>query len=128
MKKNNINTALIHGGISEDETTGAVSVPIYQAATFRQTELGKTKNGYEYGRSGNPTRKALEALIADLEEGSAGFAFASGLAALTTTLLLFKSGDKFLISQNVYGGTFRILDKIFKNFGISYEFADTADV
>jgi cystathionine beta-lyase len=124
----NINTLLIHGGISEDETTGAVSIPIYQATTFRQTQLGKTKAGYEYGRAGNPTRKALEALIAELEEGSEGFAFASGLAALTTVLFLFKSGDKFLISQNVYGGTFRILDKIFKNFGVSYEITDTADL
>jgi cystathionine beta-lyase len=127
-KKNNIATDVIHAGISEDETTGAVSVPIYQAATFRQPELGKTKAGYEYGRSGNPTRKALEALIADLEEGSAGFAFASGLAALTTLLFLFKSGDKILISQNVYGGTFRILDKLFKNFGLSYEFLESSDL
>ncbi|MDR2427243.1 MAG: PLP-dependent aspartate aminotransferase family protein [Endomicrobium sp.] len=124
----NINTLLIHGGISEDETTGAVSIPIYQTTTFRQTELGKTKAGYEYGRSGNPTRKALEALIAELEEGVEGFAFASGLAALTTVIMLFKSGDKFLISQNVYGGTFRILDKIFKNFGVSYEIVDTTDL
>jgi len=78
----NIDTSLIHGGISEDESTGALSVPIYTAATYRQAELGKTKAGYEYGRSGNPTRKALESLIAELEEGTAGFAFASGLAAL----------------------------------------------
>ncbi|AKL98068.1 trans-sulfuration enzyme family protein [Endomicrobium proavitum] len=128
MSNNNINTKVIHGGIAEDETTGAVSIPIYQATTFRQVELGKTKAGYEYGRSGNPTRKALESLIADLEEGAAGFAFASGLAALTTVLFLFKSGDKILTSQNVYGGTFRILDKIFKNFGVSYEIVDTANL
>jgi cystathionine beta-lyase len=127
-KKNNIATDVIHAGISEDETTGAVSVPIYQATTFRQSELGKTKAGYEYGRSGNPTRKALEALIADLEEGTDGFAFASGLAALTTLLFLFKSGDKILISQNVYGGTFRILDKLFKNFGLAYEFLEDEDL
>jgi cystathionine beta-lyase len=124
----NINTKLIHAGISEDELTGAVSVPIYTAATFRQKELGQTKAGYEYGRSGNPTRKALEALIADLEEGTDGFAFASGLAAITTIMFLFKSGDKILISQNVYGGTFRILDKIFKNFGLSYEFIETSNL
>ncbi|MDR3113579.1 MAG: PLP-dependent aspartate aminotransferase family protein, partial [Endomicrobium sp.] len=103
-------------------------VPIYTAATFRQKELGQTKAGYEYGRSGNPTRKALESLIADLEEGTDGFAFASGLAALTTIMFLFKSGDKILISQNVYGGTFRILDKIFKNFGVAYEFSDTSNL
>ncbi|MDR2191786.1 MAG: PLP-dependent aspartate aminotransferase family protein [Endomicrobium sp.] len=126
--RRHINTNLIHAGISEDELTGALSVPIYTAATFRQKELGQTKAGYEYGRSGNPTRKALEALIADLEEGTDGFAFASGLAAITTIMFLFKSGDKILISQNVYGGTFRILDKIFKNFGISYEFSDTSNL
>ena len=86
----NFNSKLIHGGISEDATTGAVSVPIYQTSTFRQTSLGKHK-GYEYSRTGNPTRQALEELIADLEGGVAGFAFASGLAALSTVLMLFKS-------------------------------------
>ncbi|MDR0676177.1 MAG: PLP-dependent aspartate aminotransferase family protein [Elusimicrobiota bacterium] len=125
--KNNINTLVIHGGISEDKNTGALSIPIYQATTFRQLELGKNK-GYEYGRSGNPTREALEALIRDLEEGYSGFAFASGLAAITTTLLLFKSRDKILISKNVYGGTFRILDQVFSNFDIKYEIVDTTDI
>jgi cystathionine beta-lyase len=123
MKTKSINTQVLHSGISEDSTTGAVSIPIYQAATFRQSELGKHK-GYEYGRSGNPTREALEKLIADLEEGTDGFAFASGLSALTAVILLFKSGDKILISQNVYGGTFRLLNNIFKQFGILYEIAD----
>ncbi|MDR3112243.1 MAG: PLP-dependent aspartate aminotransferase family protein [Elusimicrobiota bacterium] len=126
-KQKKISTQLIHGGISEDKNTGAVSVPIYQAATFRQTELGKNK-GYEYGRAGNPTREALEALIAQLEEGESGFAFASGLAAITTVMFLFKSGDKILISQNVYGGTFRILNNIFANFNLFYEIVDASNI
>ena len=112
-----LNTALIHGGDQIDEQTGAVSVPIYQTSTFKQDGLGKNR-GFEYSRTGNPTRKVLEDLIADLEGGVAGFAFASGMAAITTVLSLFKSGDKILISRNVYGGTFRVLDKVFKNFGI----------
>jgi cystathionine beta-lyase len=130
MTKNkiNINTQVIHGGISEDKTTGAVSFPIHLATTFRQIELGKPTGGFEYGRSGNPTRQSVEKLIADLEEGEAGFAFASGLAALTTVLLLFKKGDRIIISKNVYGGTFRLLDKVFKNFGLDYEIVDTSDL
>ncbi|MDR3290042.1 MAG: PLP-dependent aspartate aminotransferase family protein [Rickettsiales bacterium] len=126
-----VNTKVIHGGIAEDKLTGAVSVPIYLATTFRQQELGVLtggEKGYEYGRSGNPTRKALEELIAELESGSRGFAFASGLAAITTTLLLFKSGDKILISLNVYGGSFRLLDRVFKPFNLQYEFVDTTDI
>lgn len=127
MKKiERIDTKLIHGGIDGDEHTGAVNVPIYQTSTYRQIELGKHK-GYEYSRTKNPTRDALEALIAELENGKFGFAFASGMAAINTILSLFKSGDKILISQNVYGGTFRILDKVFSNFGISYGIAKDID-
>lgn len=120
----NINTALIHGGISIDERTGAVNVPIYQTSTFKQDGLGKMR-GYEYSRTGNPTREALETLIAELDEGYAGFAFASGMAATNTVLSLFEKGDRILISSNVYGGTFRILDKVFNHFGISYTISDT---
>lgn len=123
----NINSRLIHGGVDGDERTGAVSVPIYQASTFRQQGLGENK-GYEYSRTGNPTREALEKLIAELEEGTAGFAFASGMAAITAVLFLFKAGDKLLISSNVYGGTFRVLDKVFKEFGLSYEMIDTSNL
>jgi len=122
-----IESALIHGGIYGDERTGAVNVPIYQTSTFEQESLGHDK-GYEYSRTGNPTREALEALIAELEKGVAGFAFASGMAATTAVLSLFKSGDKVIISQNVYGGTFRVLDKIFANFGIDYSIEDTTDL
>ncbi len=120
-------TALIHGGIYGDSQTGAVNVPIYQTSTYEQKALGEN-TGWEYSRTGNPTRAALESLIAELEKGKAGFAFGSGMAAITAVLSLFHSGDKVLISSNVYGGTFRVLDKIFKNFEISYSIEDTTDL
>ncbi len=126
-KFNKISTTLIHGGIDGDERTGAVNVPIYQTSTYRQEQLGKHK-GYEYSRTGNPTREALEKLIADLEQGFHGLAFASGMAATTAVLTLFETGDKILISKNVYGGTFRVLDKIFRQFGIRYDIVDTTDL
>ena len=123
----NIETALIHGGISIDERTGAVNIPIYQTSTYKQDGLGKMR-GYEYSRTGNPTREALEALIAELENGYAGFAFGSGMAATTAVLSLLQSGDRVLISSNVYGGTFRVLDKVFHQFGITYTIADTTNL
>ena len=127
INETKITTKLIHGGISTDELTGAVNVPIYQTSTFAQELPGKHK-GYEYSRSGNPTREALEALIAELEKGTNGFAFASGLAAISTVLSLFKSGDQIIISNDVYGGTFRLLDKVFNNFGIEYIQVDTSKI
>lgn len=122
-----IQSALIHGGIYGDQQTGAVNVPIYQTSTYEQESLGHHK-GYEYSRTGNPTRAALEALIAELEQGKAGFAFASGMAAITAVLSLFETGDKIIISSNVYGGTFRVLDKVFNHFGITYSIEDTTDI
>ena len=122
-----VSTLLIHGGIDGDAATGAVSVPIYQTSTYRQRALGEN-TGWEYSRTGNPTRAALEALVADLEGGTRGFAFGSGMAAITAVLSLFRTGDKVLISKNVYGGTFRVLDKVFKSFGLGYALADTGDV
>ena len=124
--KYSLETTLIHGGNQIDERTGAVNVPIYQTSTFRQDGLGKNR-GFEYSRTGNPTRKVLEDLIAELEGGVAGFAFASGMAAITTVLSLYKSGDRILISRNVYGGTFRVLDKVFKSFGINYTILESED-
>lgn len=121
-----IESALIHGGIYGDKTTGAVNTPIYQTSTYEQRALGENK-GWEYSRTGNPTRAALESLIAELEGGKAGFAFGSGMAAVTAVVSLFKNGDKVIISSNVYGGTFRVLDKVFRNFGIGYEIVDTSD-
>ncbi len=123
----NTETALIHGGISIDERTGAVNIPIYQTSTYKQDGLGKMR-GYEYSRTGNPTREALEALIAELEGGYAGFAFGSGMAALTAVLSLLHSGDRVLISSNVYGGTFRLLSKVFDHFDIIYTISDTTDI
>ena len=124
MSYKSIDTALIHGGIPIDERTGAVNIPIYQTSTFKQDGLGKMR-GYEYSRTGNPTREALEALIAELEGGYAGFAFASGLAAETAVLSLLNSGDRVLISSNVYGGTFRLLNNIFDHFNINYTISYT---
>ncbi len=117
-------TALIHGGIYGDPLTHAVNVPIYQTSTFEQQEL-RANPKWEYSRTGNPTRASLEALIAELEHGARGLAFASGMAAITAVLQLFKSEQKILISSNVYGGTFRVLDKIFSRFNLRYEIVDT---
>ncbi len=122
-----LDSLLIHGGIDGDEATGAVNVPVYQTSTYKQDGLGKHR-GWEYSRTGNPTRAALEKLIADLEKGEYGLAFASGLAAINTVLSLFKSGDKLIVSDNIYGGTFRILDNVFKNFNITYKIVNTADL
>ncbi|MFZ5353725.1 MAG: trans-sulfuration enzyme family protein [Bacillota bacterium] len=118
-------TLLIHGGIDGDENTGAVSVPIYQTSTYKQATIGENR-GYEYSRTGNPTRHALEKLITEMEGGYSGYAFSSGMAAITAVMMLFKSGDKILISNNMYGGTFRVLDKVFNNFKLEYEIVDTS--
>ncbi|MCB2294850.1 PLP-dependent aspartate aminotransferase family protein [Clostridium algoriphilum] len=121
------NSLLIHGGVDGDKLTGAVNVPIYQTSTYKQESLGETK-GYEYSRTGNPTRDALEKLIAELEGGARGFAFASGMAGITAVISLFKSGDRILISDNLYGGTFRVMDKIFSNFNIKYSIINTSNI
>ena len=117
-----LESLLVHGGIDGDEFTGAVNVPIYQTSTYKQAGLGDYK--YEYSRTGNPTREALEKTIATLENGVGGLAFGSGMAAITAVLSLFKSGDKIIIPSNLYGGTFRVVDKVFKNFNINYEIVD----
>lgn len=118
-----IESLLVHGAVDGDELTGAVNVPIYQTSTYKQEELGKNK-GFEYSRTGNPTRDALEKTIALLEKGIGGLAFSSGMAAITAILSLFNSGDKIIIPSNLYGGTFRVIDKVFKNFNIHYEIVD----
>jgi cystathionine beta-lyase len=122
-----IESLLIHGGIDGDEKTGSVNVPIYQTSTYKQPCFGENK-GYEYSRTGNPTREALEKLIGELEGGIGGLAFGSGMAAITAVLSLFKSGDKILIPSNLYGGTFRVVDKVFTNFNIEYEIVDISNV
>lgn len=121
-----LNTRLIHAGFDSDPGTGAVTVPIYQVSTYKQEAVGKHK-GYEYSRTGNPTRAALEALIADLEGGVRGLGFASGLAALSTILMLFDAGDHLIIGDDVYGGTFRLQDKVFRRFGLEATYVDTCN-
>lgn len=121
------NTKLIHGGISEDKTTGAVSIPIYRSSTFHQHELGAGPK-WEYARTGNPTRQALESLIADIEDGKSGFAFASGSAAIHAVFSLFSSGDHIIIGSDVYGGTFRMVNKVLKRFGLEFIAVDTQDL
>jgi len=120
-------SALIHGGNTIDPLTGAVNIPIYQTSTFQQKGIG-LETAWEYARTGNPTRAALERLIAELEEGTAGFAFASGMAAITAVLSLFRAGDRILISSNVYGGTYRVLDKVFSAFDLHYAIVNTEDL
>lgn len=117
-------TQLIHGGIDGDETTGAVSVPIYQTSTYKFIGLEENR-GFDYSRAGNPTRFAVEKLIAEMEEGTAGYAFSSGMAAITAVLMLFKSGDTILLSDNIYGGTYRVFDQIFSAFDLKYRMVDT---
>jgi cystathionine gamma-lyase / homocysteine desulfhydrase len=120
-------TKLIHGGISGDPHTGAVSVPIYQVSTYKQEGVGGHK-GFEYSRTGNPTRHALEELIKDLEGGVRGFAFGSGMAAITAVMMLFNSGDHVILTDDVYGGTFRVMTKVLNRLGIESTFVDTSDL
>lgn len=120
-------TKLIHAGITGDSHTGAVSVPIYQVSTYQQESIG-VHQGYEYSRTGNPTRFALEELIKDLEEGQRGFAFGSGMAAIHAVFTLFNTGDHVLLTDDVYGGTYRIFTKVLTRLGIESTFVDTTDL
>ena len=123
-----IKTDAIHAGQAPDPSTGAVMVPIYQTSTYVQEGIGKHK-GFEYARTQNPTRLALEQNMAVLEGGVAGYAFASGMAAETAiTQLLLKSGDHAICGSNVYGGTFRLFDKIVKHYGVEFSYVDTSDL
>jgi cystathionine beta-lyase/cystathionine gamma-synthase len=118
-------TDAIHAGQAPDPATGAVTVPIYQTSTYVQEELGKNK-GYEYARTSNPTRSALEGNLACLEGGRYGYAFASGMAAINALMTLFKSGDHVVASHNLYGGSFRLFELVLKDFGLSFSYADTS--
>lgn len=119
-------TTAIHSGQEPDPTTGAVSVPIYQTSTYAQEGLGKHK-GFEYARTQNPTRLALERNIAALEDARYGYAFASGMAAIDATLRLVKAGEHVIVSDNTYGGTFRLFTQILANYNLEFEFIDTSD-
>src|SRR4051795_7306150 len=120
-------TTAIHAGNEPDSATGAVSVPIYQTSTYAQDGLGKNK-GYEYARTQNPTRAALERNIAALEGARYGYAFASGMAAIDATLRLIKAGEHVIVSDNTYGGTFRLFSRILANYNIEFDFVDTTEV
>jgi len=116
-------TRLIHGSHTIDPATGAVSIPVYQTSTFAQKSVDNFGK-YDYARSGNPTREALEASIADLEGGSAAFAFGSGMAAISSSLMLFAPGDHLVVCEDVYGGAFRVLTKLFSQWGLQVTFVD----
>ncbi len=118
-------TQLIHS-IPVDELTGAISVPIYQTSTYVQESPGVNK-GYDYARTGNPTRATLEAVIAKLEQGSTGIAFGSGLAAIDAVLKLLKSGDEIVAVDDIYGGAFRLFTHVYEKFGISVKYVDTTN-
>ncbi|MFS8581675.1 MAG: aminotransferase class V-fold PLP-dependent enzyme [Limnochordales bacterium] len=120
-------TMMVHAGHGPDPHTGAVNVPIYLSSTFAQERPGVHK-GYEYARTGNPTREALERHIAALEGGVRGFAFASGLAAETTLLSLLKAGDHVIVGDDVYGGTYRLVEQVFTRLGLAATYADTSDI
>jgi cystathionine beta-lyase len=120
-------TRLIHSGHETDPVTGAVSVPIYQTSTFAQPSFDQFGK-YDYARSGNPTREALEETIAGLENGSRGFAFASGMAAISSALLLFSPGDHLVVCEDVYGGTFRVLTRLFSRLGVETSFVDATSL
>ncbi len=119
-------TIAIHAGNEPDTATGAVSVPIYQTSTYAQDALGVHK-GYEYARTQNPTRSALETNIAALEGAKFGYAFASGMAATDTVLKLVKAGDHVILGDNTYGGTFRLFSKVLSNYGIEFDLVDTTE-
>lgn len=119
-------TEAIHAGQEPDSATGAVTVPIYQTSTYAQEGLGRHK-GFEYARTQNPTRMALERNLAALENGKACFAFASGMAATNAVMTLLKSGDHVIVSDNTYGGTFRLFDKVLRNFGLEFSYVDARE-
>ncbi|HNX22507.1 MAG TPA: PLP-dependent aspartate aminotransferase family protein [Spirochaetota bacterium] len=122
-----ISTQAVQLGIGRDCKTGSISVPICQNATFRHPALGET-TGFDYSRSGNPTRQALEEGIAKLDNGSRGFAYSSGMAAITGIMTLFKQGDHLVVTEDIYGGTRRLFDRILTEYGLTFTYVDTTDI
>src|SRR3989440_7891170 len=120
-------TICLHAGQEPDPSTGAIVVPIYQTSTYVQEELGVHK-GYEYARTQNPTRSTLERNIAAIEGGKAGFAFASGMAAIGAIGTMLQAGDHVVVSRNTYGGTFRFFDKVLTRTARSFSYVDTANL
>ncbi|MBI2317232.1 MAG: PLP-dependent transferase [Betaproteobacteria bacterium] len=122
----NIATQAVHIGLDWDTRTGAVTMPIYQTATFRHPGIGQS-TGYDYTRSGNPTRQALEEGMARLDGGSRGFAYATGMAAIASLLLLLRQGDHLVVTEDLYGGTYRLFEKVFRQYGLEFTYVDTSD-
>lgn len=125
MNQSKISTKLVHGACPFEPNTGAVSFPIYQSATFRHPGL-KESTGFDYSRLQNPTREVLEKTIADLEEGQHGIAFSTGMAAVTAVISLFGPGDHVILSEDLYGGTYRICENYFKKYGLEFTYCDTS--
>ena len=121
-----LSTRAIHAGQRPEPQAGAIMTPLYLTSTYVQEGLGRNK-GYEYARGKNPTREALERNVATLESGQHGFAFASGMGCLDSIMKLFRAGDHIVVGENVYGGTFRLFDKILRHFGLSFTYVDTRD-
>jgi len=113
-------TLAVHAGAEPDEISGGVSPSIQMSTTFRQDGVGRPRRGFEYGRSGNPTRQALEEAIATLEGGTHGLAYASGLAATQNLLYLLEPGERLILSDDAYGGTYRLFDKVLQRFGLTF--------
>lgn len=127
-KQLKIETAVVHGSKGYDPDTGAVSFPIYQSATFRHPALYQT-TGYDYSRLQNPTREELENTIAKLEGGSFGFAYSSGMAAVSTIIMaLFAPGDHLIVSDDLYGGTYRMFEEVYRKFGLEFSYVDTSSL
>src|SRR4029077_10969263 len=120
-------TKAVHAGVEPDPSTGAIMTPIYQTSTYVQEAPGKNK-GFEYARSQNPTRKALETALAIIENGNYGLAFSSGVAATDAVIKLLEPGDEVICGNDMYGGTYRLFSKIFEKFGIKFIYTDTADI
>ncbi len=121
-----LHTRIIHSGVDRDPHTGASSIPLYLASTYSQPDP-EHFGAYDYTRSGNPTREALEKTLAELEGGAEACAFASGMAATSSVLLLFQPGDHLILSEDIYGGTFRVVSKLFSRWGLGASFVDTSD-
>src|SRR5215471_17256115 len=118
-------TKAIHAGLEPDAATGAVSPPVYQTSTYAQEEIGSHK-GYEYARTQNPTRERLERCVAELEGATHGLAYASGMAATSTVLQLLKSGDHVVASDDLYGGTYRLFERLLRGYGLTFTHVDSS--
>jgi cystathionine beta-lyase/cystathionine gamma-synthase len=121
-------TLAVHAGQEPDELTGAVAPPIYQTSTFRQEAVGRPTRGYEYARTQNPTRAALERNIAAIENGNAAFAFASGMAAEGAVMTLLQAGDHAVVTDNTYGGTYRLFERVLRKYQLDFTYVDTSDL